>query len=116
MPQANAFIEDQTKVYNLLVQWLEDFKSKFGGIQILFIYSLEHPESESIINRVNQALSLFKVVVGESQASVAIRVSEVCSPYLLSQQAREARRAQGSILEYGLDYHLNKFVTDVNKS
>jgi hypothetical protein len=50
---------------------------------------------------VEDALKLYKSVVGSARAKIDIA------------KAREARRAEGSVLEYGLEYHLNLFISRV---
>ena len=84
----NEWLEEQTKSKELLVQWLEDFKTKAG----------EYDEATSTIEECEKALSLFKKVVGKVKGT------------LLVQNARNARRADGSVLEYGVEYHLRGFV------
>ena len=88
----NEWIEERTKQNELLVEWLEDFKSKLG----------EYEQSLETIQECEAALTLYKNVVG------AVRVP------LMVNNARKARRADGSCLEYGLDYHLERFVGAVS--
>ena len=68
----------------LLVQWLESFKSELE----------QYEEAKETIKECEEALYLFKSVVDP------LRVP------LLIQNARNARKADGSVLEYGLDYHM----------
>ena len=84
----NEWIEARTKDKELLVEWLEDFKSKLG----------EYQEAQETIGECEKALDLYSSVVG------SVRVP------LLIQNARNARQKDGSCLEYGLEYHLKNFV------
>jgi hypothetical protein len=74
------------------VLWLEDFKSRYG----------EYEEATATINEVEDALRLYKDVVESAKVKLEI------------QRAIEAKKEQGSVLEYGLDFHLSRFVTDVS--
>ena len=87
----NEWVEEQVKKNNLLVQWLEDFKSKYG----------EYEQAYDTINQCEEVLDLYKKVVNK------VRIP------LLVKNARNARLAQGSCLEYGLDYHLRNFIGPV---
>jgi hypothetical protein len=89
--KADEYVDAQTKEYQLLLQWLEDFKSKFG----------DYDEAKATITQVEEALKLYKDVVLAAKLSLDI------------QRARAARRAQGSVLEYGLQYHHDKFNNNV---
>lgn len=81
----NEWIEARVKEKELLVQWLEDFKSKCG----------EYVESHETIQQCETALTQYSTVVD------SVRVP------LMIQNARNARRKDGSCLEYGLETHLN---------
>ena len=94
-----SFIAQKTVPYlgffpykELLVEWLEDFKSKLG----------EYQEAQETIKECERALALYKQVVD------AVKVP------LMVQNARKARRADGCCLEYGLEYHLRNFKSAVS--
>ena len=86
------WVEERTTQKDLLVQWLEDFKCKHG----------ENPESRDTIAECDNAISLC------DSKLVAIRVP------LMIRTARNARRKDGSCLEYGLKYHLEHFTSAVS--
>ena len=88
----NEYIEEQAKRNDLLLQWIEDFKSKFG----------QYEQAQSTIEEVDQVLELYNKVVG------SVRIP------LMIQNARNARTKEGSVLEYGLEYHLNGFKSAVS--
>ena len=88
----NEWITNQEKQNGLLVQWLEDFKSKLGQ------YELAKPT----IDECEAVLELYNKVVN------AVRVP------LEIQNARNARTSDGSVLEYGLEYHLRNFKSAVS--
>jgi hypothetical protein len=90
----DEYITSTEKENNAITQWLEAFKSKFA----------EYEESADIIGQVDTALSLFQSVVGKGKAKVEI------------QRAIEAKRAQGSVLEYGIKWHLERFNNRVRKN
>lgn len=92
--RVDAYLESMEKSYNLIVQWLEDFRSKYG----------DYEEAQPTISKIEEALALYKDTIGRSKVKIEV------------QRARDARRAQGSVLEYGLDYHLSKFVAAVTIS
>ena len=79
------------KEKELLVEWLEDFKSKLG----------EHAEANATIKECEKALDQYHLVVE------SVRVP------LMIQNARNARKADGSCLEYGVEYHLKNFNSSV---
>ena len=83
----NEWIEEMGKRNELLVEWLEDFKSELG----------EHDEAQETIKECEETLEKYKTVVGGSKIP------------LMVQNARNARDKDGSCLEYGLDYHLKGF-------
>ena len=70
----------------MLLQWLQGFKSQFEN----------NPAAQETIDRCESALSLYTNVVEAAKIPLAI------------QNARNARRADGSCLEYGLDYHIKQ--------
>jgi hypothetical protein len=86
------YIEEQTKTNGLLIEWLEDFKSLFSDFE----------EATATVNQVEEGLQLYKSVVGASKAKINL------------QKAIKARSTEGSVLEYGLDFHLSRFVADVS--
>ena len=71
----------------MLVEWLEDFKSKLG----------EYEQAKETIDECEKALELYHKVV------------EAARIPLMIQNARNARSNDGSCLEYGLEYHLRNF-------
>ena len=58
---------------------------------------MEYTEAQETINECENALNLYKTIVDP------LRVP------LIIQNARNARKKDGSCLEFGLDYHLDKF-------
>ena len=93
----DPYLDEQAKTYSLLVQWLEDFRSRFG------LYE----EAIPIINEAESALQLYRTTIGAAKVKVDI------------QKARDAKRAEGSILEYGLKYEVEQLtnaVTSVKNS
>ena len=88
----NEWIEARTKDKELLVEWLEDFKSKLG----------EYQESQETIIQCENVLNEFTKVVDPVKIPLMI------------QNARNARQKDGSCLEYGLDYHLNNMNESVS--
>ena len=58
---------------------------------------MDYTEAQETINECENALNLYKTIVDP------LRIP------LLIQNARNARRKDGSSLEFGLDYHLEKF-------
>ena len=83
----NEWIAERVKQKELLVEWLEDFKSKLG----------DYEEARETIAECESTLDRYKQVVE------AVRIP------LMIQNARNARRADGSCLEYGLEFHLKNF-------
>jgi hypothetical protein len=68
------------------VEWLEDFKSKFAS----------YSEALETISECQQTLDKFTEKVESARVPLAV------------QNARNARRENGSVLEYGLKYHLDR--------
>ena len=87
----NEWLAKVTKAKELLVTWLEDFRSKFE----IF------PASEPIIVECEKHLVSFEEVVNPIRIPLSI------------QNARNARKADGSVLHYGLDFHLKGFTKEV---
>ena len=87
----NDWIAERVKEKELLVEWLEDFKSKHG----------EYLESVQTVEECETALDKYQTVVEK------VRVP------LMIQNARNARKKEGSCLEYGLEYHLKGFNASV---
>src|SRR3990167_1827843 len=85
------WLAERTKEKELLVEWLENFKSVAG----------EYEQAQKTINEVEDTIDLFNSIV-----------SKIKGP-LLIQNARNARTKDGSVLEYGLEYHLNHFTSQV---
>ena len=67
-----------------MVQWLEGFKSSYNQYQ----------EAWPVIDECELVLQQYKDVVGAVKIPLEI------------QNARKARKADGSVLEYGLEFHL----------
>ena len=82
------------KEKELLVEWLEDFKSKLG----------EYNEAQETIKECESALELY------NKAVESVRIP------LMVQNARNARQKDGSCLEYGLEYHLKNFIGPVSQT
>lgn len=57
----DKYIDDQTKEQGLIVQWLENFKAKFGEI----------PEAKPTITEVEEALTLFNNVIGKIEIALS---------------------------------------------
>lgn len=77
-----------------MVQWLEDFKTRFG----------EYEEAHTTILEVESALSLYKTTTDKIRVPLAV------------QKARDARKADGSVLEYGIQFTLDGFNRKVEKN
>jgi hypothetical protein len=88
----DSYLESLAKEYNLLIQWLEEFRSKLG----------EYEEAQETIKEVSEALKLYRTRIAASKVKLDV------------QRAVDARREQGSVLEYGLDHHLTRFVNAVS--
>ena len=82
------------KEKELLVEWLEDFKSKLG----------EYREATETIEECENTLATYREVVD------SVRVP------LMIQNARNARQKDGSCLVYGLEFHLNAMRSAVGSS
>ena len=89
--EQTSFVEEQITAKDLLVEWLEDFRSKLG----------HYDEATPTIEECEAVLAKHRLVVDSVRGRMAVS------------SAREARHAQGSCLEYGLDYHLEKFTASV---
>ena len=85
--RSNQWLQERTKEKELLVQWLEDFKSKFG----------HYTQSAALIEQCENAIALYKSSVEKIKIPLEI------------ENARNARKQQGSVLEYGFDYHIRQF-------
>ncbi len=72
----------------LLIKWLDNFRTKFGHL----------PDAQPYIKRVEEALALYQEAIVKTEYKVEIA------------KTIEDR----SILEYGLDYHLPRFVEAVS--
>ena len=90
----NEYIENMNKRKELLVEWLEDFKSKLG----------EYNEAQETIKECERCLEQCNKVVEGGRIPLMI------------QNARNARAEDGSCLEYGLDYHLDHFTSAVSNT
>lgn len=75
-----------------MIEWLEDFKAKLG----------EYKEAQPTIQEVEGALQSYKELTDKIRIPWAI------------EKAREARSKDGSVLEYGLTWHLERFVDAVD--
>jgi uncharacterized protein YicC (UPF0701 family) len=91
----DEFLTSTSQANSLLTSWLEDFKSKF--------YEYLDTEGKVTVEESEAALQLYKDVVVASKTKIDI------------QKAIDARADQGSVLEYGLDHHLERFVSNVSK-
>jgi hypothetical protein len=78
----DSYIERVSKTKELLIQWLEDFKSKFAQYEI----------AKPTIDEVEKALKLYALFIGGTQLRVAM------NKFLDDK----------TILKYGLDWQLNK--------
>lgn len=67
--QANEFIEELRKTYNLLLQWIEDFKTKFS----------QHPESSPTISQVENSFKLYRKIIGASEPQTSTKASASAS-------------------------------------
>jgi hypothetical protein len=84
------WMKQRSKENNSLIAWLENFKSQFTSAA----------EATETINQCQTALSKYQKIVGPLRQAVEI------------QEAVNARKADGSALEYGLTHHLTR-MTDV---
>ena len=75
------------KIIWVLLQWLGDFKQKHSA----------EDASQATIKEVEELVNTYKQIVSKSMIIVNIK------------KAREATRADGSFLEFGLDKHLQTF-------
>ena len=82
----NKWIDDRQKEKELLCQWLEGFRSEFSEVLA----------AKVTLESCNSALKLYENVIN------AVKVP------LMIKNARNARREDGSCLEYGLEYHLRQ--------
>jgi hypothetical protein len=80
----DEYLNNVEKENNSMVQWLENFKSKYA----------EFEEAKPIIGEVEAAFETYKSVVGSSKVKIEI------------QKAIEAR---GAPLEYDIKWHLDRF-------
>ena len=78
---------------DLLQQWLEGFRSEHG----------QYPQAQGTIEECESALCLHEKVVDAGRVR------------LLISKARNARQADGSCLEYGLDYSLEQLKGSVSE-
>ena len=85
------YLATQSKAYNLLTQWLDNFQMRYG----------EYEEAKSTIEEVQSALRTYRTSIGGAKAKIDVM------------RAVKARRADGSVLEYGLDYHVNDLTNQV---
>ena len=76
-------MEERTKECDLLTEWLEDFKSKLG----------EYEEAHDTIHECKHVRKHCKKAMKKARIPLMVKT------------ARDARRADGSCLEYGLEYH-----------
>ena len=90
--RANKYIADMGERQEALLTWLEGFKAKF---------KTQH--AAATIDKCENVLSLYDSVVGAAKIPLEI------------QNAVNARRADGSNLEYGLEYHLQRFESALKK-
>jgi hypothetical protein len=82
------YINEQTKRNTLLVEWLEDFRARFGDFE----------EAQATITEVEAALALYQKVVMGSKLKQEMRKAVI------------ARKADGSILgEFSVNILLKHF-------
>jgi hypothetical protein len=79
-------------VKQLLVTWLENFRSKFEG----------RPEAQATIDEVRDALDLYTKVIDGSKGKLEV------------DRLRDAR-SPNSVLEYGIEYELRVFNGSIKK-
>lgn len=89
----NEFVADVEKRQKLLVEWFEDFKSKFSAYK------------EAV-----QTMTECDNMLAKSQALLAS-----CKGRLEVQNALNARKAQGSVLEYGFSHFMEHFNGSLEK-
>ena len=93
-PERDTEWVNERKAQNdLLLQWLEGFKASFG----------DNPAAKETLEECENALNLYTKVIEAIRIPLAVK------------SARRAKRADGSILEYGLDFHLKNFNGSVSK-
>ena len=89
----DSYLKETEQVNGLLIQWLEEFKAKFS----------DYPEqAQPTIDEVESVLKLYKEKVGSAMLGINI------------EKARKARHADGSVLEYGLDWQMERFLRQVS--
>lgn len=89
--EAKEWANNISKQQALLVRWNEDFRSCFEYVEA----------AQPLLKRVQEALEQFRQIFGKTVVPLAI------------QQAVHARKADGSVCEYGLKYELEKFTNMV---
>ena len=80
----NQFVFQRKEEYSSLVDRIEFFKAKFG----------DHPDATELINETDKVFNLYNQFMKDIAVPLGV------------QNARNARLKDGSVLEYGLDYHL----------
>ena len=80
-------MNEQSKEKEGIVQWVEDFKSKYGN----------YTEALDTIKEAEKVIDLYKQTV--DKIKIPLDIKNYCN----------ARREQGSLLEYGYDYHIKQF-------
>ena len=89
----NEYVTDMSTRNDLLIQWVEDFRSRFE----------QYEEAQATLDECDAVLAQYKAVVGAVKIPLDI------------QNARNARTADGSCLEYGLSHHLERFKAALDK-
>jgi hypothetical protein len=89
----NEWVKARTDEHKLLVEWMEDFKSKYG----------EHEQAQKVIDEIYVVLETYKTVVEVVRIPLAIK------------NARNAKRSEGSVLEFGFDHHLKRMNETLDK-
>ncbi len=73
----DEYLSNRSKEYNLLSQWLDDFRSRFSDFE----------EAVPTILEVESALQVYKDTIWASVNKILV------------QKARDARKAEGAVLE-----------------
>ena len=89
----SEWVGEQLRQKELLIQWLEGFKGDFGNFS----------EAQETISLCEQVLELHDLVVDRIRVPLSIQCS------------RNARKADGSCLEYGLDHTISTLNATLDK-
>eukprot|EP01124_Arcella_intermedia_P033172 TRINITY_DN7876_c0_g2_i2.p1 TRINITY_DN7876_c0_g2~~TRINITY_DN7876_c0_g2_i2.p1 ORF type:complete len:2631 (-),score=708.58 TRINITY_DN7876_c0_g2_i2:12-7805(-) len=91
--RSNEWIKKVEAKVQLLLEWLENFKSRF----------LQYPEAFPIIRRCEKVLENAKSLLESIKIPQQIK------------NAKNARKQDGSVLQYGLDFHLERMSVELMK-